>query len=399
MLANPGFGCLVTEAGLGYYLGGQQPDEPPDALVNDPVSDPPGEAVYLRDEETGEVWTPTPLPRGAGAAVTVRHGQGYTRYTRQSHGLEQELLVLVPPDDPVKLVAPDGAQHRRPAPATVGDVLRRVGARDRPRQRAAAGRVRVRRGSRGRAGPQRLGRPTSPARSPSRPSARGRTPLTADRTEFLGRNGSPASPAALGRAGLSGRTGPALDPCAALHDADRRWPPARRRRSSSSSGRRTRRNDVRRLVATYTAPGRARQALAEVADAAGTGCWAPFRCGRPTPALDLLVNRWLLYQVLACRVWGRSAFYQSGGAYGFRDQLQDVMALVYGAPGEARAQILRAAGAAVRGGRRAALVAPAGRRAASARASPTTCSGCRWSSTTTSPPPATPPCSTSRCRS
>src|SRR4029453_16266285 len=104
VLANPGFGCLVTEAGLGYSWAGNSQMNRLTPWSNDPVSDPPGEAVYLRDEETGEVWTPTPLPRGAGAAVTVRHGQGYTRYSRQSHGLEQDLLVLVPPDDPVKLV-------------------------------------------------------------------------------------------------------------------------------------------------------------------------------------------------------------------------------------------------------------------------------------------------------
>ena len=104
VLANPGFGCLVTEAGLGYTWAGNSQMNRLTPWSNDPVSDPPGEVVYLRDEETGEVWTPTPLPRGAGAAVTVRHGQGYTRYTRQSHGLEQDLLVLVPPDDPVKLV-------------------------------------------------------------------------------------------------------------------------------------------------------------------------------------------------------------------------------------------------------------------------------------------------------
>ena len=104
VLANPGFGCLVTEAGLGSSWAGNSQLNRLTPWSNDPVSDPPGEAVYLRDEDTGAVWTPTPLPRGAGAAVIVRHGQGYTRYSRRSHGLEQELLVLVPPDDPVKLV-------------------------------------------------------------------------------------------------------------------------------------------------------------------------------------------------------------------------------------------------------------------------------------------------------
>src|SRR5262249_15413429 len=104
VLSNPGFGCLVTEAGLAYSWAGNSQMNRLTPWSNDPVSDPPGEVVYLRDEETGEFWTPTPLPCGAGAAVTVRHGQGYTRYLHHSHGLEQELLVLVPPNDSVKLV-------------------------------------------------------------------------------------------------------------------------------------------------------------------------------------------------------------------------------------------------------------------------------------------------------
>src|SRR5262249_38772492 len=103
VLANPGAGCLVTEAGPGYTWAGNSQMNRLTPWSNDPVSDPPGEAVYLRDEATGEYWTPTPLPCGAGATITVRHGQGYTRFVRRSHGLEQELLLLVPLDDPVKL--------------------------------------------------------------------------------------------------------------------------------------------------------------------------------------------------------------------------------------------------------------------------------------------------------
>src|SRR5262249_56004856 len=103
VLANPGFGCLATEAGSGYTWAGNSQMNRLTPWSNDPVSDPPGEAIYLRDEATGEFWTPTPLPRGAGATVTVHHGQGFTRYVRTSHGLEQELLVLVPAHDPANL--------------------------------------------------------------------------------------------------------------------------------------------------------------------------------------------------------------------------------------------------------------------------------------------------------
>ena len=104
VLANPGFGCLVTEGGLGYSWAGNSQMNRLTPWSNDPTSDSPGEVIYLRDEETGEVWTPTPLPRGPRTAVTVRHGQGYTRYTHVSRNLNQDVLVLVPRDDPVKLV-------------------------------------------------------------------------------------------------------------------------------------------------------------------------------------------------------------------------------------------------------------------------------------------------------
>jgi cellobiose phosphorylase len=103
VLANPQFGCLITEAGGGYTWAGNCQMNRLTPWSNDPVSDPPGEAVYLRDEETGEFWTPTPAPCGGDATTVVRHGQGYTRFTRNSHGLEQDLLVMVSPAAPVKL--------------------------------------------------------------------------------------------------------------------------------------------------------------------------------------------------------------------------------------------------------------------------------------------------------
>ena len=396
VLANPGFGCLVTEAGLGYSWAGNSQMNRLTPWSNDPVSDPPGEAVYLRDEETGEVWTPTPLPRGAGAAVTVRHGQGYTRYTRQSHGLEQDLLVLVPPDDPVKLVRltvrNTGDRPRRLSATfyaewvlgTVRDnaPLQVVCERD-----AEAGAVLARSAWAG----SFAGQFAFAAVGPRSHTA------TADRTEFLGRNGSPSDPAALGRAGLSGRAGPALDPCAALMTPIA-LAPGQTEEVVFVLGQADTPERVRQLAATYTAPGRARQALAEV-QALWDRVLGAVQVKTPDAALDVMMNRWLPYQVLACRVWGRSAFYQSGGAYGFRDQLQDVMALVYGAPDEARAQILRSAARQFEEGRRAALVAPAGRRRRPHPHHRRPDLPAAGRSTTTSPPPATPRCSTSGCRS
>ena len=223
VLANPGFGCLVTEAGLGYSWAGNSQMNRLTPWSNDPVSDPPGEAVYLRDEETGEVWTPTPLPRGAGAGVTVRHGQGYTRYARRSHGLEQELLVLVPPDDPVKLVCltvRNAGDRPRRLSATfyaewvLGAVrdnapLQVVCERD-----AEAGAVLARSAWAG----DFAGKLAFAGVGPRPHTA------TADRTEFLGRHGSPARP---GRPGARRPVRPrraGARPVRRAHDADHPGP-------------------------------------------------------------------------------------------------------------------------------------------------------------------------------
>jgi cellobiose phosphorylase len=340
VLANPGFGCLVTEAGLGYSWSGNSQQNRLTPWNNDPVSDPPAEAVYLRDEASGEVWSPTPLPAGVGDLVRVCHGQGYTRYTRHSHGLEQELLVLVPPLDPVKLVCltvrNSGDQPRRLSATfyaewvlgTVRDSapLQVVCERD-----GEAGAILARSAWAG----DFAGRVAFAGVGPRPHSA------TADRAEFLGRYGSPSAPAALARCGLSGRAGPLLDPCAALMTPFT-LAPGQAEEIIFVLGQADTPEHMRHLITAYTAPGRAREALRAV-----QGLWdqvlGTVQVRTPDPALDVMVNRWLPYQVLACRVWGRSAFYQSGGAYGFRDQLQDVMALVNCAPNETRAQILRSA--------------------------------------------------------
>jgi cellobiose phosphorylase len=340
VLANPGFGCLVTEAGLGYSWAGNSQMNRLTPWSNDPVSDPPGEAIYLRDEETGAVWSPTPLPRGPAAAVTVRHGQGYTRYTSHAGGLDQELLVLVPPDDPVKLlhlsVRNTGDRPRRLTATYYAEWVLGTLRDNAPLQvvcerDAASGAILARNAW---AGPF-AGLLAFAAAGPRLRSA------TTDRTEFLGRNGSPAAPAALGRTDLSGCAGPALDPCAALM-TEIVLAPGQTDEVVFVVGQAESLEMVRHLVGAYTDPSRAREALLEVHH-----LWdrilGVIEVRTPDVGLDLMVNRWLLYQVLACRVWGRSAFYQSGGAYGFRDQLQDVMALVHSSPETARAQILRSA--------------------------------------------------------
>ncbi|MGE5755186.1 MAG: GH36-type glycosyl hydrolase domain-containing protein, partial [Planctomycetaceae bacterium] len=340
VIANPACGFLVSEAGAGFTWAGNSQANRLTPWSNDPVSDPPGEALYLRDEESGEAWTPTPLPIPSPAPTVVRHGQGYTTFERETHGLSHELTLFVPPDDPVKLIRL--AVHNTS---------------DRPRMLSATYYAEWVLGTTRDAAPMHVVTELDPetgalvARSAFRMDfashlafadvdRRPRT-LTADRTEFLGRLGSPAAPEALGRVELSGRVGAAFDPCAAIQ-AKFRLGPGEATEVTFLLGEADGRDAMRRLLQHYRAPGGARSALVAV-----QGRWdhllSAVQVRTPNPGLDLLLNRWLLYQVTSCRLWGRSAFYQSGGAYGFRDQLQDVMALSYGAPDEARAHLLRAA--------------------------------------------------------
>ena len=338
VLANPGFGCLVTEGGLGYSWAGNSQMNRLTPWSNDPTSDSAGEVIYLRDEETGEVWTPTPLPRGPRAPVTVRHGQGYTRYTHVSRNLNQDVLVLVPRNDPVKLVyltVRNNAERPRHLSATfyaewvLGSVRENAPLQLVCEHDPQTGAVLARNAW---AGP--FAEKIAFVASDPRPDS-----VTADRAEFLGRNGSVSAPAALAHATLSGHVGPALDPCAALM-TNTMLAPGETKEIVFVLGEVENLEQIPGLLSAYA--GRAKEALTQVQQE-----WdrllSAVQVTTPDPGMDLMLNRWLLYQVLACRVWARSAFYQSGGAYGFRDQLQDVMALVYGAPEEARAQILRSA--------------------------------------------------------
>jgi cyclic beta-1,2-glucan synthetase len=340
VLANPGFGCLITEAGGGYTWAGNSQMNRLTPWSNDPVSDAPGEVVYLRDEETGAFWTPTPAPCGGDATTVIRHGQGYTSFAQTSHGLDQELLLVVPPADPVKLLRLQ---------------VRNLG--DRPRRLSAAFYAEWVLGTQRDQASLQVVCTVDPesgalfAQSAWAGDFAGRVAfaavnhrprtVTADRGEFLGREGSPEAPAALARPALSGRAGELVDPCAALM-APLEIPPGETAEIVFLLGQADTPEEARRLAADYAAPARAQAALDEVRP-----LWdrilSTVQVRTPDPAMDLMLNRWLLYQVLACRMWGRSAFYQSGGACGFRDQLQDAMAIVYGAPEEARAQLLRAA--------------------------------------------------------
>jgi cyclic beta-1,2-glucan synthetase len=340
VLANPSAGCLVSESGLGYSWAFNSQQNRLTPWSNDPIADPPTEVVYLRDEETGAVWTPTPRPRGAATPILVRHGQGYTVFAGCTSGLKQEMWVFVPAGDPLKIISLRlrnvGSSPRRLSATYYAEwVLGTV------REQAP---LTVRTEIDGAEGALLAYNPFNQDHGHQVAfqdvDLRPRT-VTADRTEFLGRNGSTTAPAGMSRSEFVERVGPGLDPCAVVRVVVE-LAPGEEREIAFFLGSAPDVATARRLLQRHKQPGQVAAALAEVCK-----FWEDLlttvQVRTPDPAFDVLVNRWLLYQVLACRVWGRSAFYQSGGAYGFRDQLQDGMALVHAAPAETRAHLLRAA--------------------------------------------------------
>ena len=340
VLANDGFGSLVTEAGGGYTWAVNSGENRLTPWTNDPVADPPSEAVYLRDEETAEIWTPTPAPAGAEAACQIRHGAGYTTWRQRSHGLEQELLIFVPPDHPVKVARlrlRNLRPHGRRITATyyaewLLGALRSVASPHvvcdyDPESQALF------------------------ARNPWNPDFAERVAfltsslsphsLTADRQDFLGREGRPGKPAGLLSWDLGGRVHPGADACAALQ-VHLELVVAGEAEVVFVLGQGRDRAHAAELARTSRQAGWADRAFEEL-----SRCWeqrlGAVRVRTPDTAFDLLANRWLLYQIFASRVLARAGFYQAGGALGFRDQLQDILALFHADPARARAHIVASA--------------------------------------------------------
>jgi cyclic beta-1,2-glucan synthetase len=340
VIANPHFGFLVSESGLGVSWAENSGENRLSPWGNDPVSNEPHEALYLRDEETAIVWSPTPQPAPAPAPYLVRHGAGYTIFEHHSHGLRQRLRVFTPPDAPLKILQLnlentwDRARHIT-ATYYVEWVL---GVSRESSQQYLIPEFN--------SDPQALlvHNPYNTEFSDRVAFVSASDPLhglTADRTEFLGRLGSLEGPAALNRIGLTGTVEAGLDPCAALQlHIDLQ--PGASKQIYFVLGQAEDRDAALALARHYQDPQQVQTAW-ESNDQFWNDLLGAVQVHTPEPAFDLLINRWLLYQTLACRILGRTAFYQSSGAYGFRDQLQDVLALLHVAPQLAREHLLRAA--------------------------------------------------------
>ena len=341
VIANERLGFQVSESGAGYTWAENSRENQLTPWSNDPVTDAPGEVLYVRDDESGDLWGPTVLPiREEAWPYHCRHGQGYSRFTHRAHGIELELVQYVPLEDPVKIsrlrvVNRSSRPRRLTVTAYVEWVLGALRATTAP---FVVTSLCPRTGAL-------LARNAWTIDFPGRVAffdlAGQQTGWSGDRTEILGRNGTLDHPDALERGHpLSGHVGPGLDPCGALQVT-----------VSVAAGAETEvvvflgqgqsEEEAQTLVERYRATNL--EAVLQAVKTRWDDLLAAVQVKTPDRSLDLMLNRWLLYQALACRVWARAGFYQAGGAYGFRDQLQDVMALTVAARDIARAHLVRAA--------------------------------------------------------
>jgi cellobiose phosphorylase len=338
VLANPNFGTVISDSGQAYSWGENAHEFRLTPWHNDPVSDGSGEALYLRDEQSGQFWSPTALPRRGSGTYTTRHGFGYSIFEHTEQGITSELTVYVALDASIKYsvlkVRNDSAVSRKLSATgyvewVMGDLRAKSGMHIITETEPGSGALF--------------------ARNPYNTEFAGRIAffdvdatsrsITCDRSEFIGRNGSLRNPAALYAARLSGKSGPGLDPCAAIQVPFELEPGQTREITFMLGMTRQRSADVSDMVRRYRGSAAARAAL-EAVHRHWRHTLGAVQITTPDPALNILTNGWLMYQTIACRLWARSGYYQSGGAYGFRDQLQDVMALIHTEPHLVRDHLL-----------------------------------------------------------
>ena len=339
VLANASFGTVVSESGQCYTWGENAHEFRLTPWANDPVSDGGGEAFYLRDEDSGRFWSPTPLPRRGQGSYLTRHGFGYSVFEHVEQGIHSELWMYVALDASIKFsvlkVRNDSGTTRRLSATgyvewVMGDMRPKTGMHVISEVDPITGAL--------------FAKNAYNTEFPERIAffyvdAETGVSFTGDRAEFIGRNGALDNPAALSRTRLSGRLGAGLDPCAAilvpfeLADGQQREIVF----SLGVAGRRS--ADVSGLIQRFRGAAAARDALAAV-----RSHWdhilGAVQIETPDLAVNALTNGWLMYQTIACRLWARSGYYQSGGAYGFRDQLQDTMAMLHARPELVRDHLL-----------------------------------------------------------
>ncbi len=340
VIANPDFGCIVSAEGAGAVWAGNSRENLLTPWSNDPVTDAPGDAIYLRDLDTGAIWTPTALPIRGNGTYTARHGFGYTRFEHRQAGIVSSMVQTVPMDAPLRITR-----------------LNLHNMSDRPRRLSVTSYAEWVLGTSRNASAPTVTTERDPqtgalmARNPFAMAFPGRVAFadmgqqasgyTCDRAEVLGAGGSMADPRGLRGQTLSGRVGAGFDPCAAQQRVVT-LAPGERVELRMLLGQAGSIEAARDMITRFRAAD-LDQVEGDVAAHWG-GLLGAVQVKTPDRSMDILLNGWLLYQTLSCRIWARAGFYQASGAYGFRDQLQDGMALTFSRPEMTREHLLRAAG-------------------------------------------------------
>jgi cyclic beta-1,2-glucan synthetase len=337
VIANPNFGTVISESGSAYSWTENAHELRLTSWSNDPVSDTSGEAFYIRDEESGHFWSTALLPAGGKSTYITRHGFGYSVFEHVEDGIYTEMTVYVDMVSAIKF--------------TVLKIRNQSG---RPRNLSATGYIEWVLGDNRTKTAMHIHTEIDPdsgalfAKNQYNTEFNHRVAFfdvdylkktfTGDRTEFMGRNGNLQNPEAMSRLNLSGKTGLALDPCAAIQVpflvADGEEQEIIFRLGAGKDL-----NEASFIAKQFRGKQKATDALEKVKKywEETTGA---LQVETPDAAINIITNGWLTYQTLSSRMWGRSGFYQSGGAFGFRDQLQDVLSLFHARPELARVQIL-----------------------------------------------------------
>jgi cellobiose phosphorylase len=337
VLANEGFGTVISENGVAYTWAENSHEYRLTPWYNDPVTDSSGEAMYIRDEETGHFWSPTPLTNSESKLYLIRHGFGYSVFEHNEGGIVTELWVYVAIDASVKFSVlkvrnESGRSCKLSAINYVewvlGDLRHKTAMHVNTSADLNSGVVYA----------VNSYNPEFSRRVAFLQTDDTSCSITCDRTEFIGRNGTLKKPAAMLRSRLSGKSGAALDPCAAIQvPFDLAAGQAREIIFRLGTGRNL--EDANNLLHRFRGSGSAYTALEAVWQYWNHTLGA-VQIETPDPSINVLANGWLLYQTLACRLWARSGYYQSGGAFGFRDQLQDAMALIHTKPNILRENLI-----------------------------------------------------------